>query len=73
MHVAHNNMAPERFFFTMYGQTPPLGGMLVWLWVAEAQNQRNVLLPAWLISRVIHIIFLTYKMADIKKKKNRAL
>jgi hypothetical protein len=41
----------------MHGQTvfktPPLGGMLVWLWVVEAQNQRNVLLPAWLISRVI--------------------
>jgi hypothetical protein len=37
----------------MHGQTLPLGGMLVWFWVVEAQNQRNVLLPAWLISRVI--------------------
>ena len=43
----------------MHGQTPPLGGMLIWLWVVEAQNQRNVLLPAWLISRVI--IYVAYR------------
>ena len=37
----------------MHGPAPLLGGTLIWLWVPEAQNQRNVLLSARLISRVI--------------------